>query len=119
MRLPKFRTPLCDEPHPVLHVLNLLAGRDVPSMLASPEAERAMAETRAAIMYTLHSRRSTASGVMHQAMKSYFSGAETPSGDLDLEIERLAAVGVDDLVRAPSGQNTLGWCRVYGPDPTQ
>jgi hypothetical protein len=76
-------------------------------MLASPEAERAMAETRAAIMYSLHSRRSTASGVMHQAMKSYFSGAESPSGDLDLEIERLAAVGVDDLVSSTICQKSV------------
>ena len=76
-------------------------------MLASPEAERAMAETRAAIMYSLHSRRSTASGVMHQAMKSYFSGAESPSGDLDLEIERLAAVGDDDLVSSTICQKSV------------
>lgn len=55
--------------------------RRVPDLIKSPDFDKELAETRASILYSLHSRRSTATGVMHQAIKSYFAGANSPEQD--------------------------------------
>jgi len=73
--------------------------QSVPEMLASADVDKALAETRASMLYSLHSLRATATSVMHQGMKSYFAGAQSPESDLDLETERVSAVGKDDLLR--------------------
>ncbi|KAJ1490456.1 hypothetical protein T484DRAFT_1935077 [Baffinella frigidus] len=92
----------------------LLILKEVPASLDAPDAPAVMAEAKASLLFSLHSKRATAGAALNQAASGHFLGAGSPELELAREAAALDACCLDD-VKAAARSRGLG--AVLGTQP--